>query len=86
MSSDTFLDILCLSNPFLDFCLVLEIGFGMEGGSSAKSTRSNVVQSAKASKRHPASMLLVEDEDAVVDLMTLEGIDPTIIAELEKMV
>ncbi|PWN36997.1 uncharacterized protein FA14DRAFT_8558 [Meira miltonrushii] len=70
------------------------LGFGMEGNSLASKTNTasnsqrfavNGAMNGDTDRQQDDGNLLIEDEEAVVELMTVEGIDPTIISELEKM-
>lgn len=73
------------------------LGFGMEGNSLASKTNTssssmknqrfavNGTMNGHFDRQQDDGNLLIEDEEAVVELMTVEGIDPTIISELEKM-
>lgn len=60
------------------------IGFGMENvsGSSREKVITSRITSGKAIR---SGGLLAQDEISVVELMTVEGIDPVIIAELEQL-
>ncbi|MCO5565862.1 hypothetical protein L7F22_019537 [Adiantum nelumboides] len=73
------------------------LGFGMEGNSLASKTSAssnslknqrfavNGALNGHIDRQQDDGNLLIEDEEAVVELMTVEGIDPTIISELERM-